>query len=138
MYLEFLTENWFLFVALAAVLFMLGMTFIVQLIYKIKVVNAAQAIGLINREEAVVVDVCEPNEFQTGHVPNAINMPLTKLSNNIGALSKYKDKPVVVTCRAGNRSMKGAITLKKGGFENVYSLSGGLTAWQKDNLPVER
>ena len=138
MYLEFLTENWFLFVALAAVLFMLGMTFIVQLIYKIKVVNAAQAIGLINREEAVVVDVCEPNEFQTGHVPNAINMPLEKLSSNIGALSKYKDKPVVVTCRAGNRSMKGAITLKKGGFENVYSLSGGLTAWQKDNLPVER
>lgn len=138
MYLEFLTENWFLFVALAAVLVMLGMTYVAPLIYKIKVVNAAQAIGLINREEAVVVDVCEPNEFQTGHVPNAINMPLTKLSSNIGALSKYKDKPIVVACHAGNRSMKGAITLKKGGFENVYSLSGGLTAWQKDNLPIER
>lgn len=138
MFLEYLTENWFLFVALVAVLVMLGMTFVTQLIYKIKTVNAAQAIGLINHEEAVVVDVCEPNEFQTGHVPNAINMPLAKLSSNIGALSKYKNQPVIVACRAGNRSMKGAITLKKDGFENVYSLSGGLTAWQKDNLPVER
>ncbi|MFV1998112.1 MAG: rhodanese-like domain-containing protein [Acidiferrobacterales bacterium] len=138
MYLEFLTENWYLFAALVVVLVMLGMTFLNQLIYKIKTVNAAQAIGLINREEAVVVDVCEPNEFQTGHLPNAINMPLTKLTNNIDTLNKHKGKPIVVTCRTGNRSMKGAITLKKGGFENVYSLSGGLTAWQKDNLPTER
>jgi len=138
MYLEFLTENWYLFAALVVVLVMLGMTFVAQLIYKIRTVNAAQAIGLINREAAVVVDVCEPNEFQTGHLPDAINMPLTKLAKNIGTLNKHKAKPIVVACRTGNRSMKGAIMLKKGGFENVYSLSGGLTAWQKDNLPVER
>lgn len=138
MFLEFLTENWFLVAAAVAVLAMLGMTYATQMIYKIKTVNAAQAIGLINRDDAVVVDVCEPKEFQTGHVPNAINMPLTKLSSNIGALSKYKDKPIVVACRSGNRSMKGAIALKKGGFDNVYTLSGGLAGWQKDNLPIER
>jgi len=138
MFLEFLTQNWFLFAALVAVLVMLSMTYVTQMIYKIKSVSAAQAIGLINRDDAVVVDVCEPKEFQIGHVPNAINMPLTKLSSNLSALSKYKDKPIVVACRVGNRSMKGAITLKKGGFENVYSLSGGIAAWQKDNLPIER
>lgn len=138
MYLEFLTENWFLFAALAAVLAMLGMSYAMPIFYKVKIVNAAQAIGLINREEAVVVDVCDAKEFQAGHLPNAINMPLTKLSSNIGALDKYKNKPIVVACRTGNRSMKGAITLKKSGFENVYSMSGGLAAWQKDNLPIER
>lgn len=138
MYLEFLTQNWFLFAALVAVLAMLGMSYAMPMIYKIKSVSASQAIGLINRDDAVVVDVCEPKEFQAGHLPNAINMPLTKLSGNIGALGKYKDKPIIVACRTGNRSLKGAITLKKGGFDNVYSMSGGLAAWQKDNLPIER
>lgn len=138
MFIEFLIDSWFLFAALVAVLVMLGMTYLTQMIYKIKTVNSAQAVGLINRDNAVVVDVGEPNEFQTGHLPEAINMPLTKLVTNIGALNKYKNKHIVVTCRAGNRSMKGAITLKKNGFENVYSLSGGLAAWQKENLPIER
>ncbi len=138
MFLEFLIDSWYLLAALVAVLVMLGMTYLTQMIYKIKTVNAAQAIGLINRDDAVVVDVCEVKEFQTGHLPNAINMPLAKLSGNIGALNKHKNKPIVVACRTGNRSMKGAITLKKGGFENIYSLSGGLAAWQKENLPIER
>ncbi|MEE8389142.1 MAG: rhodanese-like domain-containing protein [Acidiferrobacterales bacterium] len=138
MFIEFLIDSWFLFAALAAVLAMLGMTYVTQMIYKIKIVNSAQTVGLINRDDAVVVDVGEPKEFQTGHLPDAINMPLAKLAGNIGALNKYKNKPIVVTCRAGNRSMKGAITLKKSGFENVYSLSGGLAAWQKENLPIER
>ncbi len=138
MFLEFLNDSWYLFVALVMVMVMLGMTYLTQLIYKIKTVNAAQAIGLINRDDAVVVDVCEPAEFQTGHLPNAINMPLTKLASNLGALNKHKNKPIIIACRAGNRSMKGAITLKKGGFDNVYSLVGGLVAWQKENLPVER
>lgn len=138
MFLEFLNDSWYLFVALVMVMVMLGMTYLTQLIYKIKTVNAAQAIGLINHDDAVVVDVCEPAEFQTGHLPNAINMPLTKLANNLGALNKHKNKPIIIACRSGNRSVKGAITLKKGGFDNVYSLAGGLVAWQKENLPVER
>lgn len=138
MFLEFVTNNWYLFVALIVVLAMLGMTFLTQMIYKIKTVNAAEAIGLINRDEAVVVDVCEQAEFQTGHLPHAISMPLAKLASNLGALNKHKSKPIIVACRSGNRSMKGAITLKKNGFENVYSLSGGLVAWQKENLPIER
>ena len=138
MFLEFLNDSWYLFAALAMVLGMLGMTYLTQMIYKIKTVNAAQAIGLINHDDAVVVDVCEPAEFQTGHLPNAINMPLTKLAGNLGALNKHKNKPIIIACRSGNRSVKGAITLKKGGFDNVYSLAGGLVAWQKENLPVER
>lgn len=138
MFLEFLNDSWYLFAALLVVLVMLGMTYLTQMIYKIKTVNAAQAIGLINRDDAVVVDVGEPAEFQTGHLPNAINMPLTKLAGNLGALNKHKNKPIIIACRSGNRSVKGAITLKKGGFDNVYSLAGGLVAWQKENLPVER
>lgn len=138
MFLEFVTDSWYLFAALVLVLAMLGMTYLTQIIYKIKSVSAAEAIGLINRQDAVVVDVGEPAEFQTGHLPHAINMPLTKLASNLGALNKHKNKPIIIACRAGNRSIKAAITLKKSGFENVYSLAGGLLAWQKENLPIER
>jgi rhodanese-related sulfurtransferase len=135
---QFLTDNWYLFMALAVVLGLLAQGTVVQLLYKIKSVGSAQAINLINRESAIVIDVCEPKEYQQGHVPNAINIPLSSLSSRIGELEKYKGKPIVVACRAGNRSMKGAIALSRHGFDSVYSLSGGLMAWQKGNLPVEK
>jgi len=138
MFEQFLTDNWYLFIALAVVLGMLAQSTVIQLLYKIKIVGTTQAINLINRESAVIVDVCEPKEFAVGHVPNAINIPLANLPSRIGELEKYKGKPVVVACRAGNRSMKGAMVLSKNGFESVYSLAGGLMAWQKGNLPVEK
>ena len=111
---------------------------VAQVLYKIKSVGSAEAINLINRESAVVVDVCEPKEYEQGHVPNSINIPLGSLASRVNELDKYKDKPVVVACRSGNRSMRGAIALRKNGFESVYSLSGGILAWQKGNLPVEK
>ena len=135
---QFLTDNWYLFMALAVVLGLLAQGTVAQLLYKIKSVGSAQAINLINRESAVVIDVCEPKEYQQGHLPNAINIPLSSLSSRISELEKYKGKPIVVACRAGNRSMKGAIALSRNGFESVYSLSGGLMAWQKGNLPIEK
>jgi rhodanese-related sulfurtransferase len=138
MFDQFVTDNWYLFIALAVVLGLLMQGYAGQLIYKIKSVGSAQAVNLINRESAVVVDVCEPKEYEQGHVPNAINIPLGSLASRISELEKYKDKPVVVACRAGNRSVKGAIALKRNGFESVYSLSGGLVAWEKGNLPVEK
>jgi rhodanese-related sulfurtransferase len=138
MFDQFVTQNWYLFIGLAIVLGLLMQGYVGQLIYKIKSVGSAQAINLINRESAVVVDVCEPKEFEQGHVPNAINIPLGSLASRIGELEKYKNKPIVVACRAGNRSVKGAITLSRNGFQSVYSLSGGLMAWQKGNLPVEK
>jgi rhodanese-related sulfurtransferase len=135
---QFLTDNWYLFIALAVVLGMLAQGTVIQLIYKIKSIGTAQAINLINHDSAVVIDVCEPKEYAQGHVPNAINIPLGSLTSRINELEKYKGKPIVVACRAGNRSMKGAMALSKNGFESVYSLSGGLVAWEKGNLPVEK
>jgi rhodanese-related sulfurtransferase len=135
---EFFIENWYLFAALVVVLILLAQGSVVQMLYKIKSVGSAQVINLINRESAIVVDVCEPNEYEQGHIPNAINIPLGSLASRLDELDKYKDQPVVVACRSGNRSMKGAIALSKNGFQSVFSLSGGLLAWQKGNLPVEK
>jgi len=135
---KFITNNWYLFVALGVVVYLLLAGPITQLLYKVRSVGSAQAIQLVNRETGLFLDVCEPQEFKSAHIPHAVNLPLRTLAENLKHIEKYKTKPVIVTCRSGNRSVKGAILLRKQGFANVYSLSGGLMNWERDNLPVEK
>jgi rhodanese-related sulfurtransferase len=101
-------------------------------------VNPTQATQLINREEALVVDVREANEFATGHVLGAKNVPLARLEASGAELTKRKDRPVIVYCDGGDRAAKAAATLKKQGFARVMNLSGGIGAWQQAGLPVEK
>lgn len=136
--MKFVIENWQLFAALVAILAMIAWGPVLRRIYGIHVAPVLGAVNLINRESAVVVDVCEPSEFQQGHLPRAVNIPLGKLATRIGELEKYRGKPILVTCRHGNRSVRGALTLRKKGFDTVYSLGGGFAAWEKENLPVEK
>lgn len=136
--LQFVINNWYLFVALAVILFLLAAGPISQQMHGIRNANAAQAIQLLNRENGVVVDVCEPKEFSAGHVPNAINLPLSSLKDRMRDLEKHKNKPIIVSCRSGNRSLKAAVILRKHGFATVYNLAGGLQAWERDNLPLEK
>ena len=136
--MQLVIHNWYLFVALGVILFLLAAGPISQRLHGIKNTNAAQAIQLLNRGGGVVVDVCEPKEFMDGHIPNAMNLPLSSLKDRWRDLERYKDKPIIVSCRSGNRSVKGAVLLRKHGFPTVYSLAGGLLAWQRDNLPLEK
>jgi rhodanese-related sulfurtransferase len=101
-------------------------------------VNTTQATYLINREDALVVDVREPNEFAAGHVLGAKNLPLARLEASGADLAKKKERPVIVYCDGGERSAKALATLKKQGFTRVANLSGGLGAWQQAGLPVEK
>lgn len=137
-YVDFAIKYWYLFLALVVVLALLVMGPAFQLLHGVKTVNVWDAVQLINHESAVVIDVSEQPEFKTGHIPNAMNIPLASLTGRVKELEKHKNKPIVLTCRSGNRSGRGAVTLRKHGFEKVYALSGGITAWQRDNLPVEK
>jgi rhodanese-related sulfurtransferase len=101
-------------------------------------VNPAQATHLINREDALVIDVREPGEFAAGHVLGAKNMPLARMETAGGELMKRKDRPVIVYCDGGDRSGKAIAALKKHGFARLASLSGGIKAWQDAGLPVEK
>jgi rhodanese-related sulfurtransferase len=136
--LEFIVANWYLVLGLIVVLGLLIYDPVSRRMHGIQSVPALQVPALMSHEAAVVVDVCEPNEFKAGHVPGAVNVPLGKLKEQLGSIEKYKGKPVVVCCRSGNRSVKGAIMLKRGGFEKVYNLSGGLVSWEKESLPMEK
>jgi rhodanese-related sulfurtransferase len=104
----------------------------------VKEVDTVAALQLINHKGALVLDVREPNEYESGHVLNSKLIPLGKLKERMGELEKYKDQSIVVVCRSGNRSGTACYLLGKQGFTQAYNLAGGVQAWQKANLPLEK
>lgn len=104
----------------------------------IKEVDTTAALQLINHKNAVVLDVREQSEYDSGHVLNSKLIPLGKLKDRLGELEKQKNKPIVVVCRSGNRSATACALLGKQGFDQAYNLAGGVQAWQKNNLPLEK
>jgi rhodanese-related sulfurtransferase len=101
-------------------------------------VSAIEATQLINRENAIIVDVREPDEFAAGHLPEARNIPLAKLAERVGEIEKYKEKAIIVCCAAGMRSGKGCGELAKLGFTRVHSLDGGVDGWVGAGYPVKK
>ncbi|MDD2926108.1 rhodanese-like domain-containing protein [Rhodoferax sp.] len=100
--------------------------------------TADGAVQLMNREKAVVVDVCEPGEYAAGHVVGARNIPLGQLEGQLATAVKNKGTPLILVCKSGARSSRAVAIAKKLGFEKAQSLSGGMGAWRAANLPVEK
>lgn len=103
-----------------------------------KNVSPAEAVMLINREHAIVLDVRDETEFAGGHIPDAKNIPLAQLDGRINELKKYQQKPVIVNCQSGARSAKACDVLKKAGFAQARNLTGGMGAWSNAKLPVAK
>ena len=100
--------------------------------------SPAQAVQLINREKAVVIDVCEAEEFAAGHVGGAKNVPLGQLEERLPSLVKNKSLPVVLVCASGARANRAVAVAKKLGYEKAEALAGGLKAWRDASMPVEK
>jgi rhodanese-related sulfurtransferase len=103
-----------------------------------KNVSILQATQLLNQGKAVILDVREPAEFAAGHMRDAKNIPLNELSNRADELGKFKSKTLIVICKSGTRSGKALGQLKKVGFDEAFSLDGGMAAWQAQGLPVAK
>jgi rhodanese-related sulfurtransferase len=104
----------------------------------IKEVDCTAALQLINHKNALVLDVRDDGEYKAGHILNSTQIPLGKLNERVGELAKYKEQPIVVVCRSGNRSGTACAALGKHGFNQAYNLTGGVTAWQKASLPLKK
>ena len=100
--------------------------------------STAEAVQLINREKAVVIDVCEPEEYAQGHVAGAKNVPLAQLEAQLPKWVKSKTTPVVMLCQAGSRAARAAAQAQKMGYTQAQPLAGGLKAWREASLPVEK
>lgn len=96
------------------------------------------AVMLMNREKAVVIDVCEAAEFSAGHIAGAKNIPLGELEAKLASTVKNKTAPLILVCQSGARSGRAVAIAKKLGFDNAQSLGGGLKAWNAANLPIEK
>ena len=100
--------------------------------------SAEAAVQLINREKAVVIDVCETEEFAAGHVNGAKNVPLGQLEERLPTVVKNKALPVVLVCATGARANRAVAIAKKLGYDNAQAMAGGLKAWREASLPVEK
>jgi rhodanese-related sulfurtransferase len=135
---KFIQDNiWLVLIALASG-GVLVWPWISRLLSGAPEVGPLEAVQLINRKDAVMLDVRDPGEFSAGHAPNAKNVPLGQLDKRLREIEKFKTRPVVVTCQTGSRSHAATSALKKAGFGEVVVLSGGFGAWQQANLPVEK
>ena len=101
-------------------------------------VSTANAVLLINREKAIVVDVSEPEEFAACHVGGARNVPIGQLETRLPEVVKNKALPVIFVCPGGARANRAVGLDKKLGYEKAQVLAGGLKAWKEANLPVEK
>lgn len=136
--MQFIQTNiWLILVAVISGIMLLW-SFIGNRIRGIRETDCAAALQLINHKDAVVLDVREADEVKAGRLLNAKHIPLGKLRERIGELERFRDKPLVVVCRSGSRSATACALLTREGFTQVYNLSGGIMAWQKAGLPVER
>jgi rhodanese-related sulfurtransferase len=133
---EFLKENVLLLGLALGSGFMLLLPFFKKSAGGATSLSATEAVNLINRNNALVLDVRELTEFETGHIVNAKHIPLAALAERMNELKKYKDKPILVNCQRGMRSAKACDILRKEEFTQVHNLQGGIEAWLSAKLPV--
>jgi rhodanese-related sulfurtransferase len=101
-------------------------------------IGTLEATRLMNGGPHLVLDVRDAPEFAAGHLPKARNIPVRELSTRLEEIAKFKEKPVIVTCKSGTRGAAACRFLKRSGFNNVYQLRGGTSAWEQASLPLEK
>ncbi len=134
--MNFIIDNWYLFfIALAS-----GGMLLAPLMREAAggALTPANAVQLINREKAVVIDVSEPDEFAAGHVGGSRNVPLGQLEERLPQVVKNKALPLVLVCAKGARAQRAVGAAKKLGYDNAQALAGGLKAWRDASMPVEK
>ena len=136
--MEFIQKNiWLVMIAIVS-----GVLFIwpsiAKLMTRSKEIGAAAAVLLINRQDAAIIDVRDPQEFKAGHIPNARNIPMAQLDERKKELEKLKSKPVLLVCQTGNRSAQVYANFHKQGFVQAVTLAGGMASWQQAGMPVEK
>ncbi len=133
---EFFTNNLILFVALGIIIALIIRMEIKRAMRGFKDVTPSEAVMLINKEDALILDVRESNELAQGSIRDAKHLALSVLKQRVDELKSHAEQPVIAYCKAGTRSSSACEILKKNNFINVMSLKGGIEGWKNANLPV--
>ena len=135
---EFVGNHLFLVMLFISILILLLWNVFGAAVSGIRQVNPAELTNLMNREDAVVVDVRSADDFSRSHILNAINIPDKDMQDRKSELDQYKAKPLVLCCATGPSSTRFARLLRQDGFEKVFSLAGGIASWRNANLPLSK
>ena len=101
-------------------------------------VGALEAVQLINRRDAVMLDLRDTGDYAAGHITHAKHIPEAQLSERMKELERFKTRPIVVYCKTGARATAAASLLRKNGYTEAFALRGGILAWQQSSLPLEK
>ena len=97
-----------------------------------------QLTDLVNRQDAVVLDIRAAADFSKGHIVGAVNVPMSKLTQSTADLDRYKERPLVIVCASGVTAVNACKVLQKAGFAPLFRLNNGMQAWNADNLPISK
>jgi rhodanese-related sulfurtransferase len=134
--LKFILDNWMLISVALASGFMLFLPVIQGA--SASGVTVIQAVQKINREKALVIDVCSEQEFAAGHMPGAKHIALADLKDRLPQVARDKDQVLIMACASGMRSRNAVSLARKMGYTQVVSLTGGLKAWREANQPITK
>ncbi|MEJ2564670.1 MAG: rhodanese-like domain-containing protein [Gammaproteobacteria bacterium] len=133
---EFVSHHWTLVLALVVVVALLVMDTYKRKLLGFQEIKPQEAVRLMNHEGAMAIDVREDKEYSEGHILNALHIPNGLIEQRLHELEPYKNQALIIYCHSGPRSAQASAALRKHGFERIYKLSGGMTAWRGADLPV--
>ncbi|MFK8068740.1 MAG: rhodanese-like domain-containing protein [Gammaproteobacteria bacterium] len=133
---EFVTNHMVLSVLFVVILTLLIKNLSAEVVQGASSVDPSEATRLLNRENAIVVDIRSPDEFSEGHILNAKNIPYSEFETRTAELEKLRDRPMIICCKTGTSTNVAIANLKKMGFENLHRLKGGIDNWKHESLPL--
>ncbi|MFG1175462.1 rhodanese-like domain-containing protein [Erwiniaceae bacterium CAU 1747] len=137
--MQFAGNHTILSLAWVVLLVLVIVTTVKGLFSKVKTISRGEATRLINKEDAVVVDVRGRDDFRKGHISNAVNVLAADIKKgSFSELEKHKAQPLIVVCATGTSAHESASQLNAAGFAQVYVLKDGISGWSGENLPLVR
>ncbi|MDA1343036.1 MAG: rhodanese-like domain-containing protein [Methyloglobulus sp.] len=137
-FIEFILNHYILALALVVVTYLLIQELFDSALKKFGFVSPLLAVTKMNNGNTVVIDVREPDEFNKGHIDSAVNLPLSKIKEQISSFDAYKNNQVLIVCQDGTRSATTGKIITKAGHKDVFVITGGMQSWQEDyKLPIK-
>lgn len=137
-YISFASKNYLLFIALGVIITLIVFTELRRFTQGYKEVPPAEAVHLINKENALVLDIREANDRKQGNIIGAKHIALSTLPDKVNTLSENKDRPLLVFCKMGNLSAQACKVLLKNNYTRVFGLKGGITSWISEQMPITK